>query len=314
MSSSDLKTPKTKREKEEEGDSPESNTTAESALTLESQIRVVVLGEGGELDLEEKLNQEGLPEEIKSKTYSTEADLLKDLDAFGAGDNDRYISLNSKGQAHLKMPTVFHAEALKSLKKHVERHGPRELALDLSSKITLVDGADKYPDLAIWGPERAEDNEAKMMSKGSQDPRVPMNPHVIIEFSWKNDLESDEKPKFRAQLSCHDELRGIIKVGFLIKTIGAKGVRALPNEKDDGETIADNPICGFDVYELRHGEDSNLSEPTLQYRVGEREDACIAITGNDLGNGELAGIQIPLSCIRDKLEFMRLKFAKQVKA
>ena len=109
---------------------------------------------GGELglDVHVELNQEGLPEEIKSKTYSTEADLLKDLDAFGAGDNDRYISLNSKGHAQLKMPTVFHAEALKSLKKHVERHGPCELALDLSSKITLVDGADKYPDLATWGP------------------------------------------------------------------------------------------------------------------------------------------------------------------
>lgn len=176
-----------------------------------------------------------------------------------------------------------------------------------------MDGADKCPDLAIWGPERAEVNEAKMLSKNGQAPRVP-NPHVIIEFSWKNDLESDEKPKFLAQLSCHDESRGIIKVGFLIKTIGAKGVRALPNEKDDSETIADNPICGFDVCELRHGEDSNLSEPTLQCRVGEREDACIAITGNDFGNGEVAGIQIPLSCIRDKLEFMRLKFAKQVKA
>lgn len=120
MSNSDLRTPRTKRENEEEGDSPESNTSADSALTLGSQMRVVVLGEGGELDLEEEVNQESLPEEIKSKTHSPEADLLKDLDDCGAGDNDRCISLNSEGQAHLKMPAVFHAEALKSLKKHVE--------------------------------------------------------------------------------------------------------------------------------------------------------------------------------------------------
>lgn len=97
----------------------------------------------------------------------------------------------------------------------------------------------------------------------------------------------------------HNEEIGTINLGFLLQVIPASGTSLPPNDNPSS-----NPICGFDVYEARHGKgkDVKADQPNLKYRVDEMEDTFIAISNEDLGDGDYTNIFIPLQNIRDVLE------------
>jgi hypothetical protein len=267
-----------------------------------------------------EINQEGLPQEIRSKTYTpigeaaAEADLVKDLETFGLIDDYKYIGLNSEGKAYIKeTPTPFHEEAIEEIAEAVDNKHAGVFA-KTNFEIKLYGGAiGKFPDLAIWGPQRvvtrASGKKKEKKKKVDEFPyEVSMNPHVIIEFSWRNKLIAEEIPKFALEMKDHHESLGEITVGFLIKTIPSKGT-PFPTFLD--RSI---PLCGFDVYELRRGQGPVIpTEPTLRYRVNESENVFITVTGEDLGCPSTEGFQIPLGCIRDRLTTeCELKFEKAV--
>ena len=110
----------------------------------------------------------------------------------------------------------------------------------------------------------------------------------------------------------HHESLGAVNAGFLIKAVPSKGT-ALPTLENRA-----TPLCGFNVYELR-GNGGPVckptpTEPTFQYRVGDNEGVCIAVTGEDLGRDRDAeGFQIPLACIRRLFaEKFHLNFEKNL--
>lgn len=82
------------------------------------------------LALEEQ--QEGLPEEIKSKTYpssdliTAEDELLNDLEKYFLLDSDTVIVINDEGKAVWEMPTVFHQDTLQKLLKIVNNSSEEE--------------------------------------------------------------------------------------------------------------------------------------------------------------------------------------------
>lgn len=261
-----------------------------------------------------------MPAQILSKTYTpigdaalAEAELVKDLEAYGLIDDCKFIGLDSKGKAYWKkMPACFHEEAIEEIAEAIEGQNAGVLTR-ANSEIKLYGGAiGKFPDLAIWGPQRVVTRAGgkKKEKKSKVDEfryEEPMNPNVVIEFSWRNKLVAEEIPKFTLEMNDHHESLGEIKVGFLIKTIPSKGT--------DFPTALNRaiPLCGFDVYELRRGGGPiNPEEPALRYRVGESKDVTIRVTPEDLGSEE--GFQIPLGRIRDRLatEF-GLKFEKAEK-
>ncbi|KAL7560561.1 hypothetical protein ACA910_001428 [Epithemia clementina (nom. ined.)] len=301
--------------KEQDNHSPKSE---QSGVTEETETSKSVATLSEEVGINEK--QRGFPTEILSKTYTpigdavlAEADLVKDLEAFGLIDDYKFIGLDCEGKAYWKeMPTRFREEAIEEIAEAIESQNAGVLTR-ANSEIKLYGGAvGKFPDLAIWGPQRVvtraggkKKEKKKKVDEFSYE--EPMNPNVVIEFSWRNKLVEEEIPKFMLEMNDHHESLGEIKVGFLIKTIPSKGT-AFPTESD--RSI---PLCGFDVYELRRGGGQiNPTEPTLRYRVSESENVFIGVTAEDLDSTE--GFQIPLGRIRDRLtkEF-ELKFEKAEK-
>ena len=133
-----------------------------------------------------------------------------------------------------------------------------------------------------------------------------MNPHVIIEFSWANKIET-EIWKLQEQVAGHIHNLGVVRLGFLIKAKPADGAKF--------PTVLDRnvPLSGFDVYRFRSGETTTLPDPILEYRVGceEAETMAIEISGTDLGrSNQEHGISIPLSTIRKSCEMSGLVFCR----
>lgn len=89
-----------------------------------------------------------------------------------------------------------------------------------------------------------------------------------------------------------------------LSTLAFSYKSSLPLEHHYRDNPSSTPICGFDVYEARRGkgEDVKADQPNLKYRVDEMEDTFIAISNEDLGDGDYTNIFIPLQNIRDVLE------------
>ena len=87
--------------------------------------------------------QEGLPEEIKSKTYSSdiaaaEDELFEDLKKHSLLDSDKVIVINQEGKAVWGMPTVFHQDALQKLLRIINKHSDQEDPLLAQAGIPLL--------------------------------------------------------------------------------------------------------------------------------------------------------------------------------
>ena len=163
-----LKTPVGKSGSKEEGMSPESLVSETSVLTETTisadSIRVVAV-ESGET---EELNQEGFPDAIKNKVYSSESDLVKDLEEYELLDDYKYIALNKEGVAYrTEMPTIFHEKAVGELETLVLQRCGGQLLVRKNFEMNFPDGTAKYPDLAIWGEERVVRPVSSLTDTGS---------------------------------------------------------------------------------------------------------------------------------------------------
>ncbi|CAB9510593.1 expressed unknown protein [Seminavis robusta] len=93
--------------------------------------------------------QEGLPEEIKSKTYpssdliTAEDELVNDLEKYFLLDSDTMIVVNDEGKAVWEMPTVFHQDALQKLLKIVNKSSEEEDFLLAQAGIPLLMNKEK---------------------------------------------------------------------------------------------------------------------------------------------------------------------------
>lgn len=325
------KTPETKGGKDSskgvkdssKGDSPQSDTSGDTALTTEFSEQS---NQPGSIStLEEQ--QEGLPEEIKSKIYpssdalTAEDELWEDLEKHSLLDSDKVIVINEDGKAIWAMPTLFHQDALRKLVNIANESSGEDHPLFAQADMPLIidkkKGKCRNPDVSIWGEGRlvAEDGgfDLRYISIDGCPGENSMNPHVIIEFSWTNKLETEIR-KLQQQIADHIQALGIVQLGFLIKAKPAEG-KSFPTFLDRNV-----PLSGFDVYRFRAGEAATssqaLPEPFLEYRVGS-EDAdsmAIEISGTDLGYRKPEhGVRIPLSTIRRCCEKRGLVFQAEAK-
>ena len=311
-----------------ENDDLDCSEVSESAAAKGSSGSYVPAVEGvheeeGEEEEDEEIDQEGLPEEIKEKTYlgeEGEVQLMKDLEKHDLADN--HVALNSQGKACWReMPTDFHQTAIQEIEDCITASEGHKDQLFVGANLANVkvgnQGNKKEPDLVVWGKSRLKTCKGNRvrpitMQVAASNASRRMNPHVVFEFSWSNKLKTKEIPKFRRQMDEHDGALGAIALGFLIKAIPASGT-SLPPE-DDPSSI---PICGFDVYEARpgNGKDVKAGHPNHKYRVDEIEDTFITISSGDLGDGDYANIDIPLQNIRDVLdEDLGVVFQRQAKS
>uniref|UniRef100_A0A7S2U7U8 Uncharacterized protein n=1 Tax=Attheya septentrionalis TaxID=420275 RepID=A0A7S2U7U8_9STRA len=141
------------------GSSPQSDTSDTTALTVGSNTGTLSVGSdqpGSSPALEEQ--QEGLPEEIKLKTYpssnlvSADEELFEDLKKHCLLDSDKFIVINEDGKAVWSMPTVFHRYALRKLLQIVNKCSVEENPLDVQADISLLLDKTKrcrHPDVSI---------------------------------------------------------------------------------------------------------------------------------------------------------------------
>ena len=295
----------------------------EASETFPVSLRPTEGGEGEEEEEEEEFQQEGLPEEIKNRKYLDndgnllEVELVKDIEKFGLEDCD--IDLNSDGIAHWRMaPPRMHQEAVGAIDHCITVSQGEEndrLCTDQGFSVLIdLQGVKRDPDLAVWGKDRITTRSSGRLAPISKEVvglgSWRVNPHVIFEFSWSNDLEKDEIPKFREQMNQHLGELGKINLGFLIKTKSSKG-KKYPREKNRGEI----PIYGFDIYEARPSDPVEPASPTYKYRVGDKEEVDLIVPGDDLTNGDgsegdYLDITIPIRVIREEIESIGVKFEK----
>ncbi|KAG7347003.1 hypothetical protein IV203_006072 [Nitzschia inconspicua] len=305
-----------------QGGSPQSDTSDSTTFASKSCTSTYSSGSdppqpGSSPTLEDP--QEGLPEEIMRKTYPTsnlvsaEDELFEDLKEHSMEDSDKVIVINQDGKAIWAMPSVFHQYVLQKLLQIINKCSEEEDPLLAQADIPLlVDKKTKrcrHPDVSIWGPGRLEveeDGDAgqKFISVEGMPGECAMNPHVIIEFSWTNQIEN-ELWKLQEQMKEYVEDLGTVNLGLLIKAIPVKGKKC-PSLED-----LSVPLAGFDVYCFRSRVTTDTtSEPILKYRLGTDEaTTVIEISGRDLGRRNPAeAVRIPLSAIRRVCEKWGLKF------
>lgn len=300
-------TPKGTVEKAD-GGSPKSDNSGETTETADLS-HSEDLRDKDQKTLEEQ--QDGLPEEIKSKTYSTtdpgeaEDELWVDLEKHSLLDSVNYIHINETGKAVFEMPTMFHQEAVDCIVEVVNAYSTEDDPIKaLSEKPVRIKGRKtqfKLPDVAIWGPERLKRVErrkthtpvTRKISVDGELTSFKVNPHVIIEVSWTNKLEQ-ELFKLKRQMTLHNHELEEVKIGYLVKI---KASNKYPTDKNRKP-----PLVGFDVYKIRSGV-TGVPKP-LMYRVGreesEQEITEIVIDGQDLDRH--SPIHIPLAEIRTTLE------------
>ena len=221
----------TGKSKVTEDDSPQSHDSGGTDLPAESNSMFSTgsneLGATTTPTLEEQ--QEGMPEEIKSKTYpsdiaAAEDELFEDLKKHSLLDSDKVIVINQEGKAVWARPTVFHQDALQKLLRIINKHSDQEDPLlaqaDIPLLIDKTKGKYRHPDVAIWGQSRLEAEDGEFDRKYIPIDGFPgensMNAHAIIEFSWTNKIET-EIWKLQEQVAGHIHALGVVRVGFLIK-------------------------------------------------------------------------------------------------
>ncbi|CAB9524049.1 expressed unknown protein [Seminavis robusta] len=232
LSAESCKTPKTKSgSKAESPDSTSSQETQSTTATTAAGVSNTGLAVAVDIAAERAYNQDGFPEEIKNKEYTSEAELVKDLEEFGLLDDYKRIALTlvSSGKAYrLDLPTDFHETSIEWLQAKVLRECGSGVLCSTKSQILFSDGSSRFPDLAIFGEARVRVVEDLAIKKPKQEwceeleCKTYLNPHVLIEFSWRHDLK-EEIPKFIKQMEQYPEQLGSINVGFLIKTVPASG-------------------------------------------------------------------------------------------
>jgi hypothetical protein len=249
--------------------------------------------------MEDEMARAGLPEEIKNNQYASEKELQMDLEQLGL--DDLSIILDTDGfPMWVEMAGKEHVGAVGEIIDQFDdwKNG-RSIRGRAKVNVFVVDSYNtpknmkRRPDFAIYGPDRLDKGKVRGVDGDY------MNPHVIIQFSWTNDIDYkkcavDDMMNFAGIDEYIDQ--GRPNVAYLIKALrrGASG---------------EAPVYGFDVFQV--GQDQRTpDEPTLKYRVGGQEDTVIRITQASMGllDDEGEPLTIEMSAIREELEGLCVTF------
>ena len=151
---------------------------------------------------------------------------------------------------------------------------------------------ERHPDFVIFGPERLDESGDP---KEGEKMKLPVNPHVIVQFGWANEHSYEEfaidDMMNYAGVNKYSEL-GRPNVAFLIETVWKR-------------KAGNSPVIGFNIYEVRQDQRQKDVNP-IQYRVGEAENVCISISPADMGVTDQDGVVDPFTIdvhgIRQMLE------------
>ena len=252
-------------------------------------------------DSEMEMSRAGIPEEIKDKQYTSERELLVDLEKFYLAD--LHILLNQDGfPIWREMPSDEHADVVsRIIHRFDEWKNGRSIKCNTRPIVYVNDSFNRpknerrYPDLAIFGPDRFDEDGIRIVNADM------MNPHVIIQFHWKNNNNVEQDPFAVDDIMHYAGMGEYIHLGrptvaYLIKPVGCG-------------TLPDSPLYGFDVFQV--GQDQTTpEEPTMKYRCGVQEDTVISISPASMGllDDEGAPFNIEMSHLRDALEDLNVRF------
>lgn len=244
--------------------------------------------------------QGGLPKDInKGKVYATERELRIDLENFGL--DDLQIILSKEGfPIWREMPGDAHrfavgeiADLFGAWKNGRLIKGEKEANVFVNDSFNHPKNEKRCPDFAIFGPDRMRGRRIRGVSG------KPMNPHVIIQFSWTNDIVEeacavDDMMNYAGVGEYHD--LGRPNVAYLIKAL-RRGNRG------------DSPVYGFNVFQVNQNQETP-DEPTMKYRCGCQEDTEIRIALASMGlvGDEGEPFKIGMSDIREALEELDIVF------
>jgi hypothetical protein len=241
----------------------------------------------------------GLPKEISKKKYASERDLRIDLEKLGA--DDLQIVLNKQGfPAWREMPGEAHrfvvgeiADLFDEWKNGRLIKGEKEANVFVNDSFSRPRKEKRCPDFAIFGPDRMQGRRIRTVrGKG-------VNPHVIIQFSWANDIVEEARAvddiMHHAGVGEYDGL-GRPNAAYLIKALH-RG-----NESD-------SPVYGFNVFQVDRDQETP-DEPTMKYRCGGQEDVEISIAPAAIGlvGDEGEPFKIGMRDIRKALEALDIEF------
>ena len=140
------------------GGSPQSDTSERNSTTFSEGSDQP----GFRQTLEKQ--QEGLPEEIKSKTYpssdllAAKDELWEDLKKHSLEDSDNVIQINKHGKVIWAMPNLFHQQVVRKLRLRIKKFSEEGDPLFTESGHPLLIDKDtgrcRSPDVAIWGASR----------------------------------------------------------------------------------------------------------------------------------------------------------------
>ena len=244
--------------------------------------------------------QEGLPDKIKGKKYKNEHELIEDLEILGV--RDLQIVLDKKGVAVWReMPGEQHRFAVGNIidlfddwKDGRAIKGEKEANVFVNDSFNVPKKHLRVADFAIFGPDRLEGRKIRKVN------RKGMNPHVIIQFSWTNDIAEEA-------LAVDDMMHhaGVGEYTGLGRPNAAYLIKALIRGKKN-----DSPVYGFDIFVVSQEGEKTPEEPTMKYRVGRQEDVVISIAPAVMGLDDDQGepFRIEMRSIREELETLETVF------
>jgi hypothetical protein len=240
--------------------------------------------EDEELEIDEELVD--LPDELadlRDTVFSTERDLLDELDKRGLGDI-RVVLLND-GTARQIMPSEQHNDFTSF---YVGDWFLRTGGLGWCSgthKVHLSNGRSRDPDISYWGYNRCDKHPTTGNPCFYKNDTSPI-PDVVIQFSWRNSF-GYERDAIEDMLSKGLEYEGgplstdRPRLGYLIK------MRFSKKRKIAGLNTQD--VAGLDIYRLPYGTTveqaldlNNSCAEHWSYEPGDPE-VLISIRREDLG-------------------------------
>jgi hypothetical protein len=257
--------------------------------------------------LEKATATAGLPKEINAnKKYASERELRIDLEEFGLGDLDLHIVLNKDGfPVWREMPGKEHGAEVEELADLFDEwkngngrliKGAQKTNVFVNDSFSNPKKEKRCPDFAIFGPDRMIGRKKIRKVNGQ-----PMNPHVIIQFSWTNSIVYEKEAV--------DDMMNYAGMGESHSGLGRPNIAYLIKALRRGEA-SNSPVYGFNVFQV--GQDQTTpQEPTMKYRVGRQEDTVISIAPAEMGfvdDGEGEPFLIRMSDIREELEQVSVSF------
>ncbi len=251
----------------------------------------------------ERRAHSGLPKEISKKKYANERELRIDLEKFGV--DDVQIVLNKQGFPTWRdMPGEAHrfvvgtiADLFDEWKKNGRRliKGEKEPNVFVNDSFSHPRKEKRCPDFAIFGPGRMQGRRIRTVSGNG------MNPHVIIQFSWANDMVEEARVV--------DDIMHHAGVGEY-KSFGRPNAAYLIKALRRGKNESDSPVYGFNIFQVDRDQETP-DEPTMKYRCGGQEDAEISIAPAAIGLVGDEGrepFKIGMRDIREALEALDIVF------